>query len=119
MDGVTPVCIAPNLFKKVHFKRRSVAKELQNNNWMSAACHISTRHELLEFVKLWSLLKNVRLLEMGAKRRILDDLSLQNLILGLPPRPLRLVNFEKQRPNLRLNYSAGQPCIIKSSLQIT
>jgi hypothetical protein len=61
MDGVAPVCIAPNLFKKVHFKGRSVAKELQNNNWMSTACHISTRHELLEFVKLWSLLKNVRL----------------------------------------------------------
>jgi hypothetical protein len=38
-----------------------VAKELQNNNWMSVARHISTRQELLEFVKLWSLLKNVRL----------------------------------------------------------
>jgi hypothetical protein len=59
MDGVSPVCIAPNLFKKAHFKQRSVAKELQNNNWMSVARHISTRQELLEFVKLWSLLKNV------------------------------------------------------------
>jgi hypothetical protein len=28
---------------------------------MSAARHISTRQELLEFVRLWSLLKNVRL----------------------------------------------------------
>jgi hypothetical protein len=61
MDGVAPVCVAPNLFKKAHFKQRSMAKELQNNNWMSAACHISNRQELLEFVKLWSLLKNVRL----------------------------------------------------------
>jgi hypothetical protein len=58
---VAPISIAPNLLKMAHFERRSMAKELWNNNWMSTASHISTRQELLEFVKLWSLLKNVHL----------------------------------------------------------
>jgi hypothetical protein len=53
--------VVPNLFKKDRFKKRIMAKELRNSSWMSAARHISTRQELLEFDKLWSLLKNVRL----------------------------------------------------------
>jgi hypothetical protein len=57
MDRVAPISVAPNLFKKARFKKRTVAIELRNNNWMYAARHISTH---LEFVKLWSLLKNVR-----------------------------------------------------------
>jgi hypothetical protein len=63
LDGVAPISIAPNLYKKAHFKRRTVAKELMNKNWMRSVHHISTRQELLEFVNLWNLLKNFRLRE--------------------------------------------------------
>jgi hypothetical protein len=37
-----------------------MAIEPRNNNWMNAARHI-THQELLEFINLWSLLKNVTL----------------------------------------------------------
>jgi hypothetical protein len=53
---------------------------------MRVAHHISTRQELLEFVKLWSMLKSVRLtnewgqrhhnLEMGGKLVILSALGI-------------------------------------------
>jgi hypothetical protein len=61
LDGVAPISIAPSLYKKAHFKRRTIAKELTNKNWMRLASHISTRQELIEFVKLWSVLKSVQL----------------------------------------------------------
>jgi hypothetical protein len=32
LDGVAPASIAMSLFKKAHFKRRNVAKELLNKN---------------------------------------------------------------------------------------
>jgi hypothetical protein len=50
IDGIAPITIAPNLYKKACFKKRTVAIEIRNNNWMNAARHISTHHELLEFV---------------------------------------------------------------------
>jgi hypothetical protein len=61
LDGVAPINLAPNFYKKAHFKKRTVAKELWNKNWIYAVRHISFRHELLEFVKLWALVKNVNL----------------------------------------------------------
>jgi hypothetical protein len=36
LDGNAPKEIAPNLFKLTHFKNRTVAKELDNNNWIPA-----------------------------------------------------------------------------------
>jgi hypothetical protein len=53
--------VTPNLYKKAHFKKRRMAKELLNNSWMLAACHISSGQELLEFTEMWSLLKSVSL----------------------------------------------------------
>jgi hypothetical protein len=50
---------APNLFKRAHFKNRTVAKELLNKNWIVNVRRLSTRAELIEFIKLWLLLKNV------------------------------------------------------------
>jgi hypothetical protein len=61
LDGVAPISIALSLYKEAHFKRRIVAKELTNKIWMRSASHISTHQELIKFVKLWSLLKNVQL----------------------------------------------------------
>jgi hypothetical protein len=61
LDGNAPKEIAPNLFKLARFKNRTMAKELENNNWIHAARHLSTREELLEYVKQWGLLANVSL----------------------------------------------------------
>jgi hypothetical protein len=36
-----------------------VAKELLNKNWIVGVCRLSTRAELIEFIKLWLLLKNL------------------------------------------------------------
>jgi hypothetical protein len=52
LDGMASIDIAPNLYKKAHFKKRMVAKELWNKNKMFAVRHITSRQELLEFVKL-------------------------------------------------------------------
>jgi hypothetical protein len=51
LDGNAPKEIAPNLFKLARFKNRTMAKELENNNWIHAARHLSTREEFLEYVK--------------------------------------------------------------------
>jgi hypothetical protein len=60
-EGKASKEIAPNLYNLAHFKRRSVAKELEDNNWIYVAHHISTREELREYIKLWDLLRNVNL----------------------------------------------------------
>jgi hypothetical protein len=61
LNGVAPIDIAPNLYEKAHFKKRMVVRELLNKSWMYAACHISSREDLLEFINLWALVKNVNL----------------------------------------------------------
>jgi hypothetical protein len=61
LEGKAPKEITPNLYKLAHFKRRLVAKELKDNNWIYAVCHISTMEELREYIKLWNLLRNVNL----------------------------------------------------------
>jgi hypothetical protein len=53
--------MAPNLYNMAYFKWRTVAKELLNNNWIYAIHHISTTQELLEFINMWVVLKNIRL----------------------------------------------------------
>jgi hypothetical protein len=58
LNGIALKDQAPNLFKRTHFKSRTVAKELLNKNWIIAVRRISSV-ELVEFIKLWSLLKNV------------------------------------------------------------
>jgi hypothetical protein len=32
LEGMAPIDVAPNLYKKAHFKKRTVAKELWNKN---------------------------------------------------------------------------------------
>jgi hypothetical protein len=49
---MAPMDIAPILYRKSLFKKRSVARELLNKSWMLAASHISSREELFEFVNL-------------------------------------------------------------------
>jgi hypothetical protein len=63
LNGSTPIDIALNLYKLPCFKSRMVARELRNKSWMGAARHISSREELVEFIKLWSLIKNIKLRE--------------------------------------------------------
>jgi hypothetical protein len=63
LHGSVPIDIAPNLYKLARFKSRSVARELRNKSWMGAARHISSREELVKFIKLWSLIKSINLRE--------------------------------------------------------
>jgi hypothetical protein len=61
LNGIALKDQAPNLFKRARFKNRTVAKEILNKNWIMAVRHIAPRGELEEFIKLWLLLKDVRL----------------------------------------------------------
>jgi hypothetical protein len=56
-----PRDIAPLLYNLAHFKNRTVEKELQNNKWIQGVRCISTREELLQFIELWSFIRNVSL----------------------------------------------------------
>jgi hypothetical protein len=49
------------LIQAVTLQEKPVAKELENNNWIYAIRRISTREELLDYIKLWGLLSNVNL----------------------------------------------------------
>jgi hypothetical protein len=55
--------IAPSLYRKAHFKKRTVVKELLNNSWMLPARHNSSMQEFLEFIEMLSLLKTVTLMD--------------------------------------------------------
>jgi hypothetical protein len=46
---------------KERSRRRSVEKEPKNNNWIQSVRCISTRKQLLQFINLWSMLRNVSL----------------------------------------------------------
>jgi hypothetical protein len=52
-----PNDIAPLLYKLSYFKKITVEKELQNNNWIQAVRRISIREELLQFIDLWTTKK--------------------------------------------------------------
>jgi hypothetical protein len=55
--------LALNLYKKAHFNKRTVLMELSNKSWMHTTQYISSKDELLEFINLWTLLRNVNLNE--------------------------------------------------------
>jgi hypothetical protein len=61
LDDKAPKEIAPNLYNLAHFKRRLVAKELDENNWIYAVRRITTSEELHEYIKLWDRLRNINL----------------------------------------------------------
>jgi hypothetical protein len=61
LDDKAPKEIAPNLYNLAHFKRRLVAKELDENNWIYAVRRITTTEELQEYIKLWDRLRNINL----------------------------------------------------------
>jgi hypothetical protein len=52
-----PKDIAPLLYKLSYFKKITVEKELQNNNWIQAVRRILIREELLQFIDLWTTKK--------------------------------------------------------------
>jgi hypothetical protein len=54
----------------ISFKKRTLHKELQNDNWMYAVRHISTEIQLREYINLWQLLRGVSL-NMDEKDEIL------------------------------------------------
>jgi hypothetical protein len=87
--------MAPNLYNMEYFKWRTVAKELLNNNWIYAIRHISTTQELLEFINMWVVLKNIRLSQeendtliwnrtSNVEWRLHGGIDIQNSVSRLP-----------------------------------
>jgi hypothetical protein len=105
LHGSVPIDIAPNLYKLARFKSRSVARELRNKSWMGVARHISSREELVKFIKLWSLIKSINLREdendhiqwkMDAKWGVRHGFGIPHAIPRLPPSlPSQLVMESK------------------------
>jgi hypothetical protein len=61
LDGETPKDIASHLFALVHFKQRTVSKELPNKNWIRAVRRLSSSDELHEFINLWGRVRDITL----------------------------------------------------------
>jgi hypothetical protein len=53
--------IAPNLFKQARFKKRMVATELQDNNWIKNLGEINSTSALEEYILLYSALSTMAL----------------------------------------------------------
>ena len=51
--------LAPNLFGSVKHKNRTVAHEINNSRWITNIKRIDSFQQLLEFVKVWSMLQGV------------------------------------------------------------
>jgi hypothetical protein len=63
VQGTSPKEMAPNLFKEVRFKRRSISYEMQNLNWVRNIQNINSTVLLQEFVMLYVALQQVGLNE--------------------------------------------------------
>jgi hypothetical protein len=59
--GAAPKELAPNLFAVARFKRRSVALELHNDNWIRNLSNISTPIQLEEFSMLFMAISDITL----------------------------------------------------------
>jgi hypothetical protein len=63
LNGFAPIDLASNLYKLARYKSWTVEKQLRNKRLMGVARRINSREQLVEFIKLWSLIKNVNLRE--------------------------------------------------------
>jgi hypothetical protein len=61
LSGHSPKDLAPNLFQIAKFKKRSVAAELHNDNWIMNLQQISTPSQLEEFTLLFMALSGLKL----------------------------------------------------------
>jgi hypothetical protein len=61
LKGTTPKDLAPNLFKIARYKRRTVSKELHNDNWVRNLENIDSEILIEEFTMLFMALSNVTL----------------------------------------------------------
>jgi hypothetical protein len=75
--------VAPNLYKRVRFKNRSVAFELQNHNWIRNIHRINSTNLLDEYVTLLLMISGIYLnsercycLEMDDKWKVQRGLGL-------------------------------------------
>jgi hypothetical protein len=57
--GAAPIELAPNLFELAKFKRRSVTKKLQNNNWIRNLTNINTPMQVEEFSLLFMAITDI------------------------------------------------------------
>jgi hypothetical protein len=61
LNGMSPMCMAPNLYLQARYKFRSGHKELQNYNWIKNLKLINTEVLLEEFLLLFHALNDVSL----------------------------------------------------------
>ena len=55
----------PELFAIATRKRRTVQKEMENNNWIRSLARISTGRHLEQYIRLWTMMRGVHLLPMA------------------------------------------------------
>jgi hypothetical protein len=114
VQGTSPKEMAPNLFKQVRFKRRSISYEMQNLNWVRNIQNINTTVLLQEFVMLYVALQQVGLNEnrdeivwrWSANRKLSVSSVMSVSFMGpcLCSRPQR---FGKLNLNLDLGFLLG------------
>jgi hypothetical protein len=63
LNGTPPMTLAPNLYKQVRYKFRTVKKEFNNMNWLKNLVQINTKTLLDEFILLFIALNDVVLNE--------------------------------------------------------
>jgi hypothetical protein len=61
IHGIAPKHLAPNLYKATRFKRRTVAKEMQNDNWIKNLGQINNSYLLNEYIMLYMALSSISL----------------------------------------------------------
>jgi hypothetical protein len=61
INGVAPKEMAPSLYRKARFKKRSVYKELQNRNWIRNVKGNSLAQQLDEYVMLFIAISSIQL----------------------------------------------------------
>ena len=71
LDGQAPRYLAPNLFRLVSRRNRTVQQELRNNNWMhKLGRKITSAVHIEEFVSLWIRIQDVHL-QQGVQNTII------------------------------------------------
>lgn len=59
--GASPKQLAPKLYQQTRFKRRTVAKELRNMNWIKSLSTLNTESLMDECILLFSAIQNIQL----------------------------------------------------------
>jgi hypothetical protein len=59
LNGVSPMMLAPNLYKQAKYKYRTMSKELHNMSWVRNLSQINTQTLIDEFILLCTALSEI------------------------------------------------------------